>query len=297
MLILAIFRHQLPTEYPKPIRSDGRDEPRDKECRPVHSNQAELGSHQFHRQFVFDVYDRIAPHFSHTRHKPWPKVCAFLRSVPPGSVLLDVGCGSGRYLPVNPSLYSIGVDRSCRFAEIAKNSNSGCGVFISDCVKLNVRSGAVDVCISIAVIHHLGTESLRMAAIAELLRCVRPGGKVLIYVWALEQDQETIGSRKFETPDVYVPWHLQRQFDLPQSEVGAGTTESGAAKVPNSPEGEPPTELDEATSGETRLVPLFRYYHVFEKTEIIDLCNRCSGATIESVTFDCNNWAVVLVKQ
>lgn len=23
---------------------------------------------------VYDVYDRIAPHFSHTRYKPWPKI-------------------------------------------------------------------------------------------------------------------------------------------------------------------------------------------------------------------------------
>jgi alkylated DNA repair protein alkB family protein 8 len=36
---------------------------------------------------VFEVYDRIASHFSDTRHKPWPNVESFVRSFPTGSVL------------------------------------------------------------------------------------------------------------------------------------------------------------------------------------------------------------------
>jgi len=30
------------------------------------------------KEHVYDVYDKIAPHFSHTRYKPWPKVKQFL---------------------------------------------------------------------------------------------------------------------------------------------------------------------------------------------------------------------------
>ena len=41
--------------------------------------------------------------------------------------------------------------------------------------------------ISIAVIHHFSTPERRKEAIAELLRIVKPGGKVLIFVWAMEQ--------------------------------------------------------------------------------------------------------------
>ena len=43
-------------------------------------------------------------------------------------------------------------------------------------------------CICIAVIHHLSTPARRLAAIEELSRIVRPGGRILISVWALEQN-------------------------------------------------------------------------------------------------------------
>jgi SAM-dependent methyltransferase len=49
------------------------------------------------------------------------------------------------------------------------------------------RSNSLDACISVAVIHHLSTEQRRQRAVAELVRCVRPGGRVLVCVWAYEQ--------------------------------------------------------------------------------------------------------------
>ena len=47
---------------------------------------------------VHDVYEEIAGHFSDTRHKAWPHVLEFLGSLEPGNVLLDNGCGNGKYL-------------------------------------------------------------------------------------------------------------------------------------------------------------------------------------------------------
>lgn len=60
-------------------------------------------------QYVHRVYDAIASHFSSTRHSPWPRVCHFLSSLPPGSVLADVGCGNGKYLGVNPEVIAVSV--------------------------------------------------------------------------------------------------------------------------------------------------------------------------------------------
>jgi len=42
-------------------------------------------------KFVHDVYREIAPHFSDTRYKPWPKVSEFLTKLPRGSLVADVG--------------------------------------------------------------------------------------------------------------------------------------------------------------------------------------------------------------
>ena len=42
-------------------------------------------------KFVRDVYREIAPHFSDTRHKPWPKVKDFITRLPCGSLVADIG--------------------------------------------------------------------------------------------------------------------------------------------------------------------------------------------------------------
>lgn len=38
------------------------------------------------KQFVYDVYDKIAPHFSNTRYKPWPQVVKFVEELPTGLI-------------------------------------------------------------------------------------------------------------------------------------------------------------------------------------------------------------------
>lgn len=53
------------------------------------------------RKYVYEIYEKIAPHFSSTRYKPWPKIEAFLKGLEKGSVVADVGCGNGKYLGVN----------------------------------------------------------------------------------------------------------------------------------------------------------------------------------------------------
>ncbi|XP_030836712.1 alkylated DNA repair protein alkB homolog 8 isoform X2 [Strongylocentrotus purpuratus] len=56
-------------------------------------------------QQVHVVYNNIAQNFSGTRYKPWPKVVDFLNGLEPGSLVLDVGCGNGKYLGVNKNLH------------------------------------------------------------------------------------------------------------------------------------------------------------------------------------------------
>jgi SAM-dependent methyltransferase len=53
-----------------------------------------------------------------------------------------------------------------------------------------MRSGVFDSVISIAVIHHFSTKTLRIEAIKEMHRILKVGGKVLIYVWAFEQEEK-----------------------------------------------------------------------------------------------------------
>lgn len=55
----------------------------------------------------------------------------------------------------------------------------------------------------IAVLHHLSTEQRRLAVLTEMVRCLRPGGKLLVTVWAVEQSK-----KKYAEQDNLIPWHM-----------------------------------------------------------------------------------------
>ncbi|XP_032328445.1 CWF19-like protein 2 isoform X3 [Camelus ferus] len=138
------------------------------------------------QEYVHRVYEGIAGHFSSTRHTPWPRVVEFLKALPSGSVVADIGCGNGKYLGVNKELYTIGCDRSQSLVDICRERRHQ--AVVCDARAVPVRSGSCDACVSIAVIHHFATAERRAAALRELVRLLRPGGKALIYVWAMEQE-------------------------------------------------------------------------------------------------------------
>ncbi|KAL6179539.1 hypothetical protein ACLB2K_051053 [Fragaria x ananassa] len=148
---------------------------------------------EIEKKYVHHVYDAIAPHFSSTRFAKWPKVANFLSSLPAGSLVLDAGCGNGKYLGFNPDCFSIGCDISAPLIKIC--ADRGHEVLVADALVLPYRTGFGDAAISIAVLHHLSTESRRKKAIEELVRVVKKGGLVLITVWAVEQEDKELASK------------------------------------------------------------------------------------------------------
>lgn len=157
---------------------------------------------EIEKKYVHRVYDAIAPHFSATRFAKWPKVSTFLNNLPSGSVILDAGCGNGKYLGLNPNCFFIGCDISAPLIQIC--SDRGHEVFVADAVNLPYRSSYADAAISIAVLHHLSTESRRKKAIDELVRAVKKGGHVLITVWAVEQEDRSLLNKWTPLTDKYL---------------------------------------------------------------------------------------------
>lgn len=145
---------------------------------------------EIEKKYVHRVYDAIAPHFSSTRFAKWPKVATFLNSLPSGSLVLDAGCGNGKYLGLNPDCLFIGCDISAPLIKIC--ADRGHEVLVADAVNLPYKTGFGDAAISIAVLHHLSTETRRKKAIEELVRVVKKGGLVLITVWAVEQEDQSL---------------------------------------------------------------------------------------------------------
>lgn len=157
---------------------------------------------EIEKKYVHRVYDAIAPHFSSTRFAKWPKVATFLRSLPSGSIVLDAGCGNGKYLGLNRDCHFIGCDISAPLIKIC--ADRGHEVLVADAVNLPYRTGFGDAAISIAVLHHLSTENRRKKAIEELVRVVKKGGLVLITVWAVEQEDKTLVTKWTPLTEKYV---------------------------------------------------------------------------------------------
>jgi len=86
---------------------------------------------------VHEVYEEIAPHFSGTRHSPWPEIAEFLRGQSVGSLVADVGCGNGKYLGINENIFKTGSDRSVNLAAICKER--GFSVIVCDILALPYR--------------------------------------------------------------------------------------------------------------------------------------------------------------
>ncbi|XP_069872379.1 probable tRNA methyltransferase 9B isoform X1 [Dipodomys merriami] len=152
------------------------------------------------KQHVHDVYESTAPYFSDLQSKAWPRVRQFLQDQKPGSLVADIGCGTGKYLKVNSQVHILGCDYCKPLVEIARNGGSE--VMVCDNLNLPFRDQGFDAVISIGVIHHFSTKQRRIRAIKEMARVLVPGGQLMIYVWAMEQK-----NRHFEKQDVLVPWN------------------------------------------------------------------------------------------
>ncbi|CAG8479308.1 5940_t:CDS:2 [Diversispora eburnea] len=209
------------------------------------------------QQYVHEVYQAIAPHFSQTRYKPWPLVELFLKELDVGSLGADIGCGNGKYLDVNKNVFMIGSSKLIDICVSRKFESIVC-----DALNLPFRNECFDFIISIAVIHHFTTPERRIAAIEELFRIVKPGSLVLIYVWALEQDAR----RKFdkEHQDVIVPWVI-------------------------------PASKNDPDRKEEAIYQ--RYYHLFKKGELDNLILNTGKAQIIKTDYDKDNWYVVARKK
>ncbi|KAI3327888.1 S-adenosyl-L-methionine-dependent methyltransferase [Xylariaceae sp. AK1471] len=238
----------------------------------------------YEQEHVHSVYESIAGHFSSTRYKPWPFIASFLSTrVAPGSVGLDVGCGNGKYLNVRDGhdVHMIGSDRSASLVRIARdnvpNHKTSGGVLrqndvaVADGLALPFRRGCADFVLCIAVIHHMSTRERRVDALRKLLECLRKeNGKVLVYVWALEQSSSRRGWDANSDQDQLVPWVMKANQNKKDKESAA---EGGSG--------------DEG--GDTTYE---RFYHLYREGELEEDMCAAGGKVVES-GYERDNWWVI----
>ncbi|XP_011311375.1 alkylated DNA repair protein alkB homolog 8 [Fopius arisanus] len=257
-------------------------------CDTVHKHRKDIDNSVapgLELSYVHEVYEEISSHFDETRHKQWPNVSKFLDSIEPGSILLDVGCGNGKYLNDTSGIFKVGCDRSSGLTRICRKRSFE--VFLSDCLQLPFKSKSLDAVISIAVIHHLSTPERRRSAFLEILRVLRPGGRCLIYVWAKDQHWNSKDSTYLrfnpKKNEEFGGREMQRLFQglaLPVHENRTNFSHSDVL-VPWKRKG----------GGE-----FLRYYHVFEEEEFVELCKGLCESVIERIYYDQGNWCTILKK-
>ena len=292
---------------------------------PLPPHLSSLPPHLLERDLVHSFYDTIATHFSHTRHSPWPRVEAYVTSLPSGCRVLDVGCGNGKYMGVNPSLRMIGCDISERLVAICRQK--GFEAEVGDCQLLRWPDGEFDCVICVALMHHLSSEERRLQALREMLRVLRVGGELLVTAWA--QEQEGDSRRRFDTQDVLVPWTLPQQWqegherkeDEKQQQSSGQSAEGGAEeqqvadgngsprssseevkRVPRekkryrtAEERKEAARREEERRRESDLI-VHRYCHVYVEGELEALLSRLPSCRLLDRYYDKGNWVMCVQK-
>jgi SAM-dependent methyltransferase len=211
-------------------------------------------------EFVHATYNSISRQFDGSRFCMWPEVVKFLDSQEGGSLIADIGCGNGKYLDYRASdCIIVACDTSAELLKIARERRAGCLSYsLGNMLALPYRAGLFDAVINVAVLHHISTTERRIAAVKELLRIVRPGGRVCISVWADEQVKKSkwqLCNMNNSNTDYMIP------FDKRNGEV------------------------------------IMRYYHLFTEADFRGVLNECiTVAIVESFVFDKDNWIAVLRK-
>ncbi|XP_017775978.1 PREDICTED: alkylated DNA repair protein alkB homolog 8 [Nicrophorus vespilloides] len=241
---------------------------------------------------VHQVYEDIADHFNETRHKPWPNVLDFVLSMKPGSIVVDIGCGNGKYMGINKNVFDMGCDRSFNLLDLCVES--GYNVFNCNCLSVPLRDGIADGVICIAVIHHLANEERRKQSISEMIRVLRVGGRALIYVWAKDQNyyrkssylKQNRKNRKDET-DITEQDEIKFSFDRVTLPIHTNRKQFLHQDL-----FVPWKLLNEGTISDEFL----RYYHVFEENELDYLVRTFDDVEVIESYYEQGNWCIVFEK-
>lgn len=150
-------------------------------------------------------YDLMADEFDKTRVRLWNCVKIFLDEFPSNSLILDVGCGNGKYLNYRNDIYMKGIDISQELVNIC--NKKGFDVIKGNMTNLPYDDNKFDGIISIASYHHLDNDEDRKKALNEFYRVLKEGGICFIEVWAKEQpDNHNKNCDGFKEKSNLVKW-------------------------------------------------------------------------------------------
>ena len=205
--------------------------------------------------YVEQTYSHISDEFDKTRVSHWKGVKEFITSLQKDSLVLDAGCGNGKNMQIRSDLKYLGCDLCENFAEICKRK--GFDVIVSNIKSMPFDVNKFDAVMCIAVLHHISSDEDRLLSLNELIRVLKPKGKLLFQVWAREQELTKKFIQINDNNDFFVTWTMKDSKD---------------------------GELSK------------RYYHLFSEKDIDSLVLQLKNVKVINKTFEANNWCFVLEK-
>ncbi len=176
-----------------------------------------------------EFYSKHAPDFSRTRFRIWPHVRQFVETLPPGALMLDIGCGNGKNMSLRSDIHTVGIERSSQLCKIC--TDEGLDVLNGSATALPFKDESFDAAIMIAVIHHL-TPDEQIQALDEIQRILKKGGTCFLTNWAVEQPAES--RRKFTKGLNMVIWKGKSETPLPYWVMDCEAAKEFAGSLPPS---------------------------------------------------------------
>ena len=151
---------------------------------------------------VQESYNLIAYEFSESRFKQWDEFKFYQPYLFAGAEIVDLGCGNGRILEflyqhyLSNDFKYIGLDNSDGLLKEAHKKHPNNVFLPGDQLEIPIAENQADVLLNIAAFHHIPSSNLRLQALLEMNRILKPGGILIISVWNLFQRKYWIAHLK-----------------------------------------------------------------------------------------------------
>jgi len=160
-----------------------------------------------------ETYDKIAPLFAQTRQNLWDDMKISEPYLRDSMRVLDIGCGTGRLYQIFQKFQDvayIGVDQSDGQIAVAREQFPEADYRVVEMTELPFEDESFDMVYCIATLHHLPTPELRLKALREMKRVLKPGGHIIMTNWNLRSNtvKKIVekGKLKQDGQDFIVPW-------------------------------------------------------------------------------------------